>query len=183
MACHTGAQIFCPIYPLEVNSKSRVSLRISTKVEKREETSIQFVAGKGLKIVAGIISTPELILLKNTIGRLPLPSEIFPGTGFQRVEFIPIFAFGQYSSHDAVEQWCLLFLVLCQLPPALKEIHHLSGSLRENSTIQINMNLRNVEISCLFVHPAQLHVDICGGTFHTAKWKARCKARSVFIIQ
>lgn len=101
-------------YPLEVNSQSTVSLRICTKAEKREETSMQFVAGKGLKIVTGIISIPEVILLKNTIGRRSLPSEIFPGAGFQRVELHPYLHLARilYSSHDAVEQWCLLFLVL-----------------------------------------------------------------------
>lgn len=63
--------------------------------KERGDISAQFVAGKCLEIFADIISTSEVILLRNTIGRLFLPSEIFPGAGFQRVEFIPTFVFGQ----------------------------------------------------------------------------------------
>lgn len=58
---------------------------------------------------------------------------------------------------------------LCQFSLALKEMHHLSGSLKKNSIIQINVNLSNVVISCLFAHRTLLHTDIGGGTFHTSK--------------
>jgi len=70
--------------------------------EKREK------AGKYLEIDADIISTREMILLRNTIGRLFLPSEIFPGAGFQSTEFqsvhVGVWAMIIYRSHAAVEQ-------------------------------------------------------------------------------
>lgn len=50
--------------------------------KERGDIYAQLVAGKCLEIVAGKISTPGVILLKNIIGRLSLPSEIFPGAGF-----------------------------------------------------------------------------------------------------
>lgn len=95
MTCHTGHKPSVQM-PLPSGGKfTEYSWLKDTYEDRKERGDIhaQLVAGKCLEIVAGIINTLEVILLKNTIGRLSLPSEIFSGAGFQRVEFASIFVF------------------------------------------------------------------------------------------
>lgn len=51
--------------------------------KERGDIYVQFLAGKCLEIVAGIISTPDVILMKNTIGGLSLLQKYLLGLDFK----------------------------------------------------------------------------------------------------
>lgn len=156
-------------YQLEINLHTPFKGMLRGRTE-REDICAQFLAGKCMEIVSDIISTWEVILLRNKIRRLFFPQNYILKLDFQGLSLYPCMHLGQ----DPLSWPCCYTTIFCPL-------YCLSASTcLEGKSASPGWLLKGIQhhpkqqqpqycshFLFAYAHNTFEHLNICGEIFYT----------------